>query len=93
MNWETWVASNIQVHGEQPVGSTRNGVEFHGQGANGTTALTIAIEGISLDGIENILENKTHRIVPVIASDQIPDSALSSTPKIAPRAENTGEPD
>ncbi len=38
----------------------------------GTTSESIDNEGMSSDDIENVLEKETHRVVPVIASDQIP---------------------
>jgi hypothetical protein len=52
-----------------------------GQEGNGTTLSTIDNDGMSTDDIENVLEKKTHRLVPVIASDQIPTLAHFVGPK------------
>ena len=76
-----WVDKNIHVHTQAQVSRTRGAKKGKGQHANGTTAPTIANEGMSSDDIENVLEKETHRQVPVIASDQIPSLVHFVGPK------------
>ena len=52
-----------------------------GQEGNEATLSTIDNEGMSTDDIENVVEKKTHRLVHVIASDQIPTLSHFVGPK------------
>ena len=51
------------------------------QNGGGTTVATIDHEGMPNTDIENVLEKETHRMVPVIASDEIPSLAHFVGPK------------
>ncbi len=58
------------------------GGEAHDMEGIGTTLSSIDHEGMSTDDIENVLEKETHRVVPVIASDQIASLAHFVGPHI-----------